>query len=114
MPSSKYYRCILPHDLLSIIGSMSGDNWLKLVFTYSPKRRFLSTIKIVPRFNYMNTQLRVRNLTRNSWRPVTLGDFNIITALRVELGSFHLGIFDESIHKIHKLLSEVLNYTLLS
>ena len=114
MPSAKYYRSQLPHDLLSIIGDFAGDDWFKLVFTYSPKRRFLSTIKIVPRFNYMNTQLRVRNLSWNSWRPVTLGDFNVITALRVELGSFHLGIFDESIHKIHKLISEVLNYTLMS
>ena len=112
MPCAKYYRSLLPHDLLMLVGSFAGDRWNKLEFTYSPKRRFISRIKIVPRFNYMLPPLRVRILTKNSWKPVTLGDYDIMSALMRELSSNYLRIFNGSIKQIQTLLCEIHNYTI--
>ena len=110
MPSKKYYRSVLPNDVLQIIGEYSGDFWYNLVFTYSTKRRFLSTIRLVPRrpeFSCVETVLQ-----KDSWRPVQVGNIDSLARLMEILPITHLSIFHDSLHNIHKLLAEIHDYTL--
>ena len=110
MPSKKYYRCCLPNDVLQIIGKYAGDFWYQLEFTYSTKRKFLSTIRLVPRrkeFSCVETVLK-----KDSWLPVQMGNINSFATLMDILPITHLSIFHDSLRHIHKLLAEIHDYTL--
>ena len=109
MPCTKYYRSIIPHDLLTIIGNYAGDTNYKLVFTYSKKRGFISTIRLEPRRKgyYKPTILK-----SHSWRPLRLGHFSLLHDIMKTTPFLHIPIFKESMLQIRKLLVEIHDYTL--
>ena len=113
MPSKKYYRSRLPDDLLQIVGDYAGDEMFKLEFTHSKKRRFLSFIRLKQRHPKLYYPKSGGILTAESWFPVRLGNFkSLLELLTREMSLVHLRVFRESLLCIHKLLSEVHDYTL--
>ena len=109
MPCTKYYRSIIPHDLLTIIGNYAGDTNYKLVFTYSKKRGFLSTIHLDPRRKgyYKPTILK-----GHLWRPIRLGHFSLLHDIMKTTPVTHRNVFLDTMILIRKLLVEIHDYTL--
>lgn len=108
MPSKKYYRSLLPNDVLQIVGNYAGDSYYKLVFTYSNKRKFLSTIRLIPRKSGCIETI----LHKQLWRPVRIGHYEVLTNLIDALPSNHNYIFMESFLHIYRILHKVHDYTL--
>lgn len=72
MPAKIYYRTCLPKDILDIIGMFAGSEDHRLVFTLTPKRKFLGKIMILScEDNTFRKQLRKRN-----WIPIRLVSTN--------------------------------------
>ena len=115
MPSAKYYRSILPLDILQIVGNFAGDHNYKLVFTFSPKRRFISKILIGWRhiefflfeYRYFTTILK-----DYSWKPVRLGCIAEVLMLLGEKCNLPEHIMVPSMKRITDILLEVHDYTL--
>ncbi len=115
MPCKKYYRSVLPIELLDIVGDLAGDNIYKLKFTFSKKRGFLSTIRLKGRYSDLYYP-RGNQLRAETWKPVRLGNINTIcNMLRLitnELSVYHIPVFRDSLQRLHRLLAEVHDYTL--
>ena len=109
MPSKKYYRCCLPTCLLQMIGNYAGDGCYRLQFTYSTKRKFLSTIRLIPRRHDCGQEMV---LTKKSWRPVKIGHHDLLERLRDELPISHCHVFRESLIIINRLLAQTHDYTI--
>lgn len=113
MPSKKYYRSLLPHDLMNMIGNYAGDHMFKLRFTYSKKRKFLSTIFVVPRhIDLYYHPIGPFVLKKKYWQPVRLGNTANILHLLIGKIGFHKHVFQKQLHKLYILLMEVFDYTL--
>ena len=114
MPSAKYYRSVIPLDLLQIIGDYAGDENYKLVFRFSKKRRFLSKILIEWRdptlYCAYNTKTSV--LKPNSWIPVRINCIAEILKLVGERVKLPEHIIAPSLNKIIEILTEVHDYRL--
>ena len=109
MPCSKYYRSKLPNDLLEIVGNYAGDDNYTLIFTYSQKRGFLSTIYIKPR----RTGYYKPNILKSYlWRPVRLGHFSLLLDIMKTTPVTHRNVFLDTMILIRKLLVEIHDYTL--
>ena len=115
MPSVKYYRSILPLDLLQIVGNFSGDKNYRLVFTFSPKRRFISKILIGWR-NPDEIPGEYRSFTtilkEYSWKPERLGCIAEVLTLLGENCKLPENIMVPSLKRITNILLEVHDYTL--
>ena len=114
MPSAKYYRTVLPRDLLQIIGNYAGDETYKLVFTFTPRRRFLGNIEMHLRDStlYCEYQNPVSMLKPNSWRPVCMNCIAEILVLLGEKCKIPEYILVPSLKRITDILLEVHDYTL--
>ena len=115
MPSAKYYRSILPLDILQIVGNFAGDHNYKLVFTFSPKRRFISKILIGWRHpDEFRSEHRsfTTILKKHSWKPVRLGCIDEGLMLLGEKCNLPEHIMGPSMNRIADILLEVHDYTL--
>ena len=111
MPSVKYYRSVLPLDLLQIVGDFAGDEIYKLVFTFSPKRRFLSNIVMSWRDPECGNYTTV--LKEHNWRPVCLGSIaEVLTMLAERCTRIPENILVPSLKRITDILLEVHDYKL--
>ena len=114
MPSVKYYRSVLPRDLLLIVGDYAGDELYKLVFTFTPKRRFLSNILMCWRNTDMYCQPSnvVSILRTDYWKPVRLDCIAEILTLLGEKCKLPENILVPSLKRISDILLEVHDYKL--
>ena len=110
MPSKKYYRCCLSNDVVQIIGNFSGDGNYKLVFTWSTRRQFLSTIMCMPRRKNDYYYPMSRKLTLQTWIPVRIGNHNLLQRLLELTPTPYTHVFQNSYSLIYALLSEVHDY----
>jgi hypothetical protein len=114
MPSVKYYRSVIPLDLLQIVGNYAGDENYRLVFTLSKKRRFLSNILMTWRDTtlYCAYNKPTTILKPNSWTPVRMNCIAEILQLVGERCKLPENIVVPSLQKITKILLEIHDYTL--
>ena len=112
MPSAKYYRSVLPLDLLQIIGNYAGDVRYKLVFTLSPKRRFLSYILMRWRDTSMYTTYIQSVLCADSWIPIRLNCIADILGILNKNCQLPDRVVADSLKKITGILLEVHDYGL--
>ena len=114
MPCSKYYRSILPLDILQIVGSYAGDEKHKLRFTLSKKRRFLSSIRIQRRdpslySEFSNPEFTLR---RTHWVPVRLNHVGEILTMLGTRCKRPENVLVPSLKRICTILLEVHDYTI--
>ena len=114
MPSAKYYRSILPLDILQIVGNYAGDDDHILKFTLSPKRGFLSNILMIWRHPsmYCGYTRKTSVLTKENWRPVRLGCVSSILIMLGESCKLPANILVPEMKKITEILLEIHNYKL--
>ena len=114
MPSVKYYRSILPLDLLQIVGNYAGDQNYKLMFTFSPKRRFLSNILMCWRHPdlYCEPKNVVSILKQDYWKPVRLDCIAEVLTLLGENCKLPENILVPSMKRITDILLEIHDYKL--
>ena len=114
MPSAKYYRSVIPLDLLQIVGDFAGDENYRLVFRFSKKRRFLSNIEMHWRdpslYCAYNTSKTV--LKPNSWVPVRMNCITEMLQLIGERCKLPENIVVPSLKKITAILMEIHDYRL--
>ena len=112
MPSAKYYRSVLPLDLLQIVGNYAGDAKYKLRFTLSKKRRFLSNIKGCWRDASLYSEYSQPEfvLRREHWVPVRLNCVGKILTLLSEHCKLPENVLVPSLKRITKILLEVHDY----
>ena len=110
MPSSKYFRSVLPLDLLQIVGEFAGDENYKLKFTFSPKRRFLSNILLVWRDPSLYSEQAV--LRREHWVPVRLNQVGEVLKLLTERCKLPENVLVPSLKRITNILLEIHDYRL--
>ena len=114
MPSTKYFRSVLPLDLLQIIGDYAGDENHKLVFTFSLKRRFLSNIEIHWRDPTLYCAYRTPTILKpDSWIPVRMNCVAEILTLVSERCKLPENILVPSLKRITDILLEIHDYTLV-
>ena len=114
MPSAKYYRSIIPLDLLQIIGNYAGDDTYKLVFTLSPKRKFLSNIILKCR-NLGNLGFHRRDqviLKSDSWVPMRLNCIPEILCLLNQRSKLPKVVVKDSLRSITLILLEIHDYNI--
>ena len=112
MPSSKYFRSVLPIDLLQIVGLYAGDENYKLKFTFSPKRRFLSNILLVWRdptlySEHIHPTIVLR---REHWVPVRLNRVGEVLTLLTERCKLPENVLLPSLKRITNILLEIHDY----
>ena len=114
MPSAKYYRTVLPKDLLQIIGNFAGDEHYKLVFTFTPKRRFLGNIELHLRDKelYCEHEHQTWVLKKANWRPVRMNCIAEILTLLGERCKIPENLLVPSLKRITDILLEIHDYKL--
>ena len=113
MPCAKYYRSVIPTDLLQIIGDFAGDELYKLTFTLSKKRGFLSNILLVWRDQEMYCPGKsVCILKKKHWLPVRLGCIAEILTLVGEKTTLPENIVVPSLKRITDILLEIHDWKL--
>ena len=111
MPSAKYYRPIMPLDLLQIIGNYAGDEVYKLVFTLSPKRKFLSSIILQCRHPGFARKDRLI-LKSDSWVPIRLNCITEILCLLNQRCKLPHVVVEDSLRSIAHILIEIHDYNI--
>jgi hypothetical protein len=113
MPCAKYYRSVLPTDLLQLIGDFAGDELYKLIFTLSEKRGFLSNILLVWRDPELYSPRKsVCILKPKHWIPVRLGCIAEVLVLIGEKTTLQENIVVPSLKRITDILLEIHDWKL--
>ena len=113
MPCAKYYRSVIPLDLLQIIGDYAGCDLYKLMFTLSKKRGFLSNILLVWRYPDQYCPGRpICILKPQHWVPVRLGCIGQILVLLGEKSMLPENVLVPELKKITDILLVIHDYKL--
>ena len=114
MPSTKYYRSILPLDLLQIVGNLAGDELYKLVFTFTPKRQFLGNIEMHWRDKtlYCVHKHNTSVLKAEYWQPVRIDCIGDVLVMLSEKCNLPSNVMIPSLNRITDILLEVHDYKL--
>lgn len=118
--TKKYYRTILPRCILNLVGEFSGTADAILLFTLTPKRRFLGDIYIVCPHRKFENRMWKRKLRKDLWMPTSFVSSYLVDQIITKLvRHMYWNIWDNGvlyknfIGRVERLFNETNNYALL-